>query len=962
MTIWYTNADSILNKINELRQRIQDSPIKPDIIAITEAKPKAQRYEIQPAELQIDNYEIHSSNMSIGQGRGIVVYTNSELTVVENSLNPFIEYISLTISTAKGESINLLTIYGSPNSTESNNEKLLELLNSIAENEPRGLLIIGDFNFPEIDWTHQLVRANSESTSNRFLNHIMKSFWTQIVDSPTRIRGTENPSLLDLIITNNPDMINEIAYDSPLGNSDHLTLNFSFPFAPPSKSNHQQKYLNFRKANFTKIREEMNMDWYTTLANNEVNEMWEIFYEKIKSAQRKYIPLHSTRKRKQETSHFPINQALARKIKKKHRLWQRFYETKDARKFEDYRKARNQVKNLMRTAKRDYEKKMASHVKENPKVFWKYVNRKFKSRTGIPDLKVQTSSGQKIAQTDKEKAQALAVFFASVMTREDQNNINYTSHPMHPVGYPHILTTIDFDENSIRKKIISLKTNKSPGPDSLTPNILKETSYQTAKAFSVIFQKSIDTGKIPNIWKTSNISPIHKKGNKNVCDNYRPVSLTCIASKLMESIVRDKIMKFLLENNYFTDKQYGFLPGRTATLQLLRVLDEWSEAIDNNQMIEVIYMDFKKAFDSVPHQRLLHKLHHIGIKGQLHDWIKSFLTGRTQRVAINGTVSSPNNVISGIPQGSVLGPLLFVIYVNDLPSHINSSAYLFADDTKIFTKHQNITNISERGNDTIQQDLENLDKWSQTWLLKFNALKCKQMLIHKPRQNPTPTPRFLENEESRPTQLQTTTEERDLGVTIDNHLNFRKHISNITAKARRNMGIIRRTIDNLDKETFLPLYTALVRSHLDYGHSVWSPYQQQDIKQLESVQRHATKKVNGLKNMPYQERLKHLGLTTLKYRRLRGDMIETYKILHEIYDPNVSLTLVRDQAERRGNRYKLYVEGNFRTDIRKYGFKHRIIKHWNKLPNQVVEAKSVNAFKNQLDKHWQHHKMKYDLN
>ena len=509
-----------------------------------------------------------------------------------------------------------------------------------------------------------------------------------------------------------------------------------------------------------------------------------------------------------------------------------------------------------------------------------------------------------------------------------------------------------------------MKTNKSPGPDYLPPMLLKETIVQTTKALNIIFNESMSTSTLPKVWKTSNVSPIHKKGSKSKCDNYRPVSLTCIASKLMESIVRDEIMAFLLDNNRFIPQQYGFLPKRTAILQLLKVLDDWTEALDKNEIVEIVYMDFKKAFDSVPHNRLLYKLHHLGIRGNLHNWIESFLTGRSQRVSINGTLSSPTIVTSGIPQGSVLGPLLFVIFVNDLPWNLTSNTLLFADDTKAYMKYPSTIHLQTELSTKIQDDLNKMNAWSDKWLLKFNSSKCKQMLIHKPRQNPIPLPRYLRDENNQEVQLEQVTEEKDLGIIVDNHLSFKPHIATITAKARRNMGIIRRTMDHLDKEVFVPLYTSLVRSQLDYGHAIWNPYQQQDVKRLEQVQRNATKKVNGLRETPYEERLKFLGLTTLSFRRLRGDMIEAYKILHELYDPIVSPTLVRDHSTRRGNSFKLYVVGNYTSDIRKYCFVNRIIKHWNSLPNHVVEAPSLNAFKNRLDKEWKNHPLKYnpDLN
>ena len=596
-------------------------------------------------------------------------------------------------------------------------------------------------------------------------------------------------------------------------------------------------------------------------------------------------------------------------------------------------------------------------MKKNPKVFWKYVNRKLRTRTGIPDLKITIDGTTSLASNDAAKAEALSSHFASVMTNEPPGPIPELQ-PKTALNDCAPLETVSFSQDLVKKKISALNPSKSPGPDNVSAKILKESANEVAKPLCKIFESSMHCGSLPNIWKISNISAIHKKGSRSQCDNYRPISLTSIVCKTMESIIRDSIMDHMTANNLFSTRQYGFLPNRTTSLQLLKVLDEWTEALNNNQQIEVVYMDFQKAFDSVPHNRLLYKLQYYKISGKLLTWIKAFLTDRHQRVAINGVLSSSQRTRSGIPQGSVLGPLLFVLFINDLPDKLLSQAYLFADDTKLFKIHT--PGIVPPEQDELDVDLQKLDQWSKDWLLKFNTQKCKQLMIHKPRQESYAKTRYLNNSQEIQTPLQRVYQEKDLGVTIDCHLNFQIQISNMVSKASRNMGLIRRTIDHLDRDTFVPLYTTLVRSHLEYGHSNWSPHLMRDITKLEAVQRAATKKVNGLREMEYPARLKYLGLTTLAYRRLRGDMIDTYKILSNIYDPIASLQLDRDRAGRRGNSRKLLAVGGLVSDIRKYCFRVRIVKHWNNLPDKVVMAPSVNSFKNQLDKYWEDHPLKYN--
>ena len=223
-------------------------------------------------------------------------------------------------------------------------------------------------------------------------------------------------------------------------------------------------------------------------------------------------------------------------------------------------------------------------------------------------------------------------------------------------------------------------------------------------------------------WLKAVITPIHKKGNKSLPSNYRPISLTSVLSKIMESIIRDEMLVHLTKQNHLCDEQHGFVPGRNCTTQLLLCLEEWTSMIEDKKDFDIIYTDFPKAFDSVAHQRLLLKLELFGITGEIMNWIKSFLHGRTQCVKIDGKVSAWKPVLSGVPQGSVIGPLLFVIFINDIPNQLKfNTCKLFADDCKLY------------GN------LNELDVWTKTWQLLFNASKCKRLCILEREINETST-------------------------------------------------------------------------------------------------------------------------------------------------------------------------------------------------------------------------------
>ena len=593
---------------------------------------------------------------------------------------------------------------------------------------------------------------------------------------------------------------------------------------------------------------------------------------------------------------------------------------------------------------------VAQDAKTNPKKFWNFVNNKTKTKPGIPNLQ-KSDNKDDMTSNDKEKAEVLLDYFSSVFTQEPVGEVP----TMEQVDTDTTLDDIDFTEDTVKKKLKQLKPNKSPGPDNIHPRILKELSDALAKPLFLLFVASAEQETIPDEWRTATVSAIFKKGSKKVPNNYRPVSLTCITCKLLESIFRDNIIEHMKSNNLFSKSQFGFIGGRSTVLQLLTVLDKWTEILDQGGIIDVIYMDFMKAFDKVPHRRLIEKIKSYGIGNHITNWIQSFLDGRRQRVCVNGNYSNWAPVTSGIPQGSVLGPLLFVLYINDLPTDIDSDIFLFADDTKIFRKIEN-----QDDSDNLQEDLTKLQEWSNKWLLKFHPDKCKVVDISI--RDRVHYSYFLDGIE-----LEHSDVEKDLGVYIDKKLKFDSHISNKINKANNILGAIRRSFSYLDNTIMLRLYTSLIRPHLDYANPVWNPRYKKDISNIENVQKRATKMIPALRELPYKERLKILKLPTLTYRRLRGDMIECYKLTKGKYDPAVSDLLCKQNeilpnaADRtRGHSQKLY-KRKHKLEIRKHNFTFRVVDPWNSLPELVVSAPTLNTFERRLDAFWDNQEIKYDF-
>ena len=410
----------------------------------------------------------------------------------------------------------------------------------------------------------------------------------------------------------------------------------------------------------------------------------------------------------------------------------------------------------------------------------------------------------------------------------------------------------------------------------------------------------------------------------------------------MERIVRDELVEHLENNNLFQPEQHGFRKGKSCTTQLLECMEDWTDAVDNKKELDIIYLDFKAAFDKVPHLRLLNKIWHMGIRGKIYNWLKNFLQNRTQRVMINGKFSSWQRVTSGVPQGSVLGPILFIIFINDLPQGLSCSSKLFADDTKLYME------INPEGDENCLQDnIFSACDWANKWEMTFNSTKCKTLCIGKK----DPGDFYVKNNDGTISKIERITNQKDLGVIFDQDLSFQQHISAKVNLANRNLGIIRKKFTYMNKMMFLQLYKSLVRPHLEYASVIWTPKFKKDRIAIENVQRRATKIVRPISHLSYPERLKILGLPSLEYRRERSDLIQTYKLLQAIDITSKPILKKMEDRGTRGHCYKLY-KTRFKSNVKRNCFSNRIVDSWNKLPNDIVTSPTVNTFKSRLNKQW----------
>ena len=591
--------DVITTKIADLMQHVEDQ--EPDIIALTEIKPKHSSTSLTEAELTIEGF--HPPFHIIDKyGRGVCIYVGLQFRVADfkcTSVQNFQECVWITVSLGHNQKVLFGCVYRSPSSSVENNRHLETMLRTISDMKSQRLLIVGDFNYPAIDWQSCVSTDTDGSESDQFTECLRDCFLTQHVEKPTRFRGTQKPSILDLILTYEENVVTDIQYLAPVGNSDHCTLVFSYRCNIQESISITKKY-RYDTGDYVGMRDSIgSVDWESILEGKDVQESWDEFSVKLEGAMQKFIPTHTIggQGRRKKRQSYMDKKGLSM-VKSKDRAWQKYLESRDLRDYKEYCNTRNALRIYTRGLRKEFEEKIASEVKDNPKAFWKYTKSKMTVRSGVSDLKDKNGSTH---SEDSSKADILNDFFCSVFTHEDTDvipelNVKH-SDPK--------LTNINITKESVTKHIKNLKASKSAGPDGFHPRVLKEQVNEIVTPLCEIFSKSLSYGVLPRQWKLGQVTPIFKKGDRSTPGNYRPVSLTAVMCKVMEAIIREHVMSHMVTYNLFCDQQHGFVPGRSCMTQLLTCIDDWSEALDKGEPMDAVYLDFKKAFDTVPHERLI---------------------------------------------------------------------------------------------------------------------------------------------------------------------------------------------------------------------------------------------------------------------------------------------------------------------------------------------------------------------
>ena len=899
----------------------------------------------------IDDSEILNSDYTIlrkdretrGGGVLLAIKSDSFKSVREVHQNQYLEIISAEITTSSNSRLLICSCYRPPNADQNWLNNFNHYLNDVCSCY-ENIILVGDFNMPHISWNSPENTTGAIEIS--FLDLMNDYFLSQLNNKPTR-----RNNVLDLVLTNVPNLVNIHEVLSPTEAevfTDHNIILFDVLISPKSPVNMNRTVYDYQRGNFDALRSSLESENLSNLISVEgdIDYDWLIWKSTFLTIVADHIPTKRLRSRK----YVPwLTGEILHNIKKKNSLRQRLKKSPSDYLRHKFKSLRATIKLMIKISRSNYISSLCTNIQTNSKRFWSLFKLKGATRSVPEKISTKTSvdNVREYAENPRDIATLFNRYFVSIFPSDPINIVN--QQPISETTNT-ISNDIILSEGTARSVLRNLDNNKAHGPDEIPARLLTETAYQIAPSLCLLFNKSLKCGIVPREWKIANVVPIHKKGDKDHVENYRPISLPSLVSKVLERCVFISTKEHAFSQ--INSCQHGFTSGKSCVTQLIEVLDTIGSQLDLGKQIDVIYLDMSKAFDKVSHVRLLHRLREFGFGGNLLMWFNSYLKNRRQQTTVLGATSTALPVTSGVPQGSILGPLLFLLYTNDLSSSIvNSNVAAFADDTKIFKVINSRTDAM-----LLQNDLLNFNSSSSNAGLHLNTPKCKTLQVTR-KYNKIDFPYQLQD-----TTLEKTDCELDLGVWTNYDLTWSKQVTQQSNKANKMLGYIRRSTFNIREFAIRrTLYLSLVRSHLGYATQVWAPQTVELVKRVERVQRRATKYILNVPficDTEYRDRLLATNLLPLSYWHEYLDVVFFYKANHDIFNIDKKiLPLPQPQGQRQtrsfnpnSHKYKI---PTYKTSTYEKSYKIRTSRIRNTLPNHITsKERTFSEFKNLLFKYY----------
>ena len=908
-------------------------------------------------ETLINDYTFVPANNPLNTRRGGVglFFKNSLPVIVRKDLS-FDESIVVELKFGR-KKIFFTVLYRSPAFNHTSPEFIAFLSNfknlysKIKAENPFATFFTGDFNaHSQLWWPDGITTPEGKEIDDLFTSLGL----SQIISEPTNFEPNSNPSCIDLVVTDQPNLILDSGTRASLDSYCHHQLihckvNFRIPSPPP----YDRKIWYFNRANSNAIKRSMTSFPWLQHLNLNTDPNWQVktFTDIFFNIMSNFIPNEIKRFVPRDPPW--ITKSLKTLLNKKNRLFKNYkshgYKAEDKTRLDAFR---IECQKAVETAKISYLTNLGNKV-NNPntsqKSYWKIINKVMnKSRAPkIPPLLVNNL----FILNCREKAKYFIDFFSQQCKPIINNSVLPTLNFFTDKRIDHI----DIENDEIISLIRKINPNKATGSDGISGQMLLLCGESVVLPLQIIFRNILSTSIYPDMWKLANVTPIFKKSDKQLIKNYRPISLLPICGKILEKIIFNKLYNYLHSNNLITKNQSGFRPGDSTTNQLLYLLDEIHQAFDSTESYEVraVFLDISKAFDKVWHDGLIFKLEQNGISGNLLKLFHNYLSNRKQRVVLNGSYSDYSTVESGVPQGSVLGPLLFLIYINDLERNIKSNIKFFADDTMLFS----IVKNPELSANDLNHDLNIISQWAYQWKLEFNPDPTKQateVLFSCKRMSPN-HPHLIFNG----TVVAKMNEQKHLGLILDSKLSFEKHLNEKMIKAKKNLGIMKHLSKFLPIKTLDQMYKALVRPHLDYCDIIYhKPSTQTQLgvvlnslmEKAERIQYQAGLVVTGAWKTSSRSKLyEELGWESLSSRRWCRRILQIHKIVS-----NKTPLYLKDKLPP--NRRPMY---GFNTNNTFHEMRCRSLRYmnsffpdaitsWNNVITHFENVPSINILKNHI--------------
>lgn len=863
LTIYYQNVRGLRSKTHNIR--INSLNCEYDVICLTETFLNASVFdrEVLSDEYCLVRRDRDLDNHVKSDGGGVLIgIRNSFKFIHRPEWSTSAEDIWITIIQNPDSNIPLklhvCCVYIPPQDYDALSiflNKLILIVDSIPNEK---ILICGDFNLPLLNWDRreQNVYFSPMNTYN--------AYSTNFVDIMAycglkQFNGEKNFNnrILDLILSN-LNIVNISACSDPLTRVDlhhpPLLIQLDFDIMKNLGIN-MRSIFNFKKADYSSLNAELScVSWDANFKDLNTEEMINTFYNILDSLINLYVP-----RLKVKSKSYPnwYSYELIKLIKKKYKIHRLFKKYKNDMYYMEFSKLRKQVKFLLHKCYKEYLMETERQIPLNIKKFWAYVSSFKKNR--IPQCMEYngtiSSNGEEITNMF---ARHFHTMFSS-LTNDDNMTFRYNTNIN--------LSSITICETEVVEIILKLNENLGSGTDGIPSIFVKSCLTSLSYPLTLIYNKSLSEGYCPSIWKKALVVPIFKSGHKNNVENYRPISKLCIFEKIFEKIIYKTL--FMTVKNILIREQFGFIPGRSAESGLVQYTDDIWKSMENRHQVDSVYTDFSKAFDRINHNILIKKLEALGIRGSLLKWFGSYLVDRYQATVVNGYQSKFVSVSSGVPQGSHLGPLLFIIFVNDIAQCFRFAKFsIYADDLKIYSIIRNTDDCY-----SLQSDLDRLSHYVRMNGLSLNIKKCSVISFTRNRNEINFKYNIAQQE------LNKVASVRDLGVVLDSKLIFDTHIDLIVKKSFKMLGFLLRIGKRFSNaSTFVNLYNTLVRPHLEYASVCWSPHYQIHINRIESVQKRFFHFIN--------RKFPNFTLTqlSLEKRRTYFDFLFLYKIINNCID------------------------------------------------------------------------------